>query len=173
LPFSEIPPAPESFTTGAAMARLVEGLGYRYYWATEGLRAQDLDFKPSPDARTTGETLDHIFGLSSTVINAVKGLPNVSGAERPERSPAQLREATLKNLAEAAQILRESDQDDFDNFKVIFQREDNESSYPYWNMINGPISDAIYHCGQVTSFRRSSGNPLNPNVSVFMGSRPK
>jgi len=53
--------------------------------------------------------------------------------------------------------------------KVIFKRGENESEFPFWNVINGQISDAIYHTGQVVSFRRSSGNPMNPKVNVFSG----
>lgn len=36
-------------------------------------------------------------------------------------------------------------------------------------MLNGPIADALWHVGQVVSFRRSSGNPFNSKVSVFSG----
>ena len=41
--------------------------------------------------------------------------------------------------------------------------------FPFWNIINGPISDALWHCGQVVLLRRSSGNPFNSKVSVFSG----
>ena len=40
---------------------------------------------------------------------------------------------------------------------------------PFWNLINGPFSDIIYHTGQVVAFRRISGNPINPGVNVFVG----
>lgn len=43
------------------------------------------------------------------------------------------------------------------------------SEFPFWNMLNGPIADALWHVGQVVSFRRSSGNPFNSKVSVFSG----
>jgi hypothetical protein len=42
----------------------------------------------------------------------------------------------------------------------------------YWateGLINGPITDAIYHTGQVVSFRRTSGNPIPKGVNVFLG----
>ena len=38
-----------------------------------------------------------------------------------------------------------------------------------WNQINGPIADALWHCGQVVSFRRASGNPYNSKASLFTG----
>jgi hypothetical protein len=39
-------------------------------------------------------------------------------------------------------------------------------------MINGPISDALTHVGQVNSFRRLSGNPVSP-ANVFSGEPPR
>ena len=30
--------------------------------------------------------------------------------------------------------------------------------------------DAIYHTGQIVSFRRTTGNPIDSSVNVFMGS---
>ncbi len=42
LPYREIPDPPENYTPGTVVSRLVDGLGFRYYWATEGLREEDL-----------------------------------------------------------------------------------------------------------------------------------
>lgn len=53
--------------------------------------------------------------------------------------------------------------------QVIFDRGGGQTRFPLWNLINGPISDAIYHTGQVVSFRRSSGNPISKGVNVFLG----
>ena len=44
-----------------------------------------------------------------------------------------------------------------------------ETGIPFWNIINGPISDALWHCGQVVMLRRASGNPFNSKVNVFSG----
>ena len=54
-------------------------------------------------------------------------------------------------------------------FDLVFKGDESQTGYPFWNMINGPIADALWHAGQVASFRRSSGNPMNPRVDVFMG----
>jgi hypothetical protein len=74
---------------------------------------------------------------------------------------------TLENLKKAADILRDSE--DLSQFKIIFKGENGSREFPFWNQINGPIEDAIWHCGQVVSFRRSSGNPFNSKASVFTG----
>ena len=57
LPYSQIPDYPDSYASGNVLSRLVDGLGFRYYWATEGLTQKDLDFKPSEGARSTYETM--------------------------------------------------------------------------------------------------------------------
>lgn len=170
LPYQEIPPYPDEYTPGNVAARMVDGLGYRYYWATDGLREQDLSFKPSQDARTTGETIDHILGLSRTLLNTVSGQPNERNLEEKVLTFTQKREKTLQNLQTASLLLKSGKKKDMKKkYRIIFKRGDETTEFPFWNMINGPIADAIYHTGQVVSFRRSSGNPLNPKVNVFMG----
>ena len=53
LPYYEIPAYPEVYSQGTVTARMIDGLGFRYYWATEGLREVDLKFKPNDEARTS------------------------------------------------------------------------------------------------------------------------
>ncbi len=48
-----IPANQETSASGNVVARIIDGLGFRYYWGTEGLREEDLKFKPSEEARTT------------------------------------------------------------------------------------------------------------------------
>lgn len=166
LPYYQIPEYPESYTTGSVAARMVDGLGFRYYWATEGLRDEDLAFRPNDDARTTAETIDHIYGLSKVIVNSTLQKPNIR-TEDPEMTLAEKRKKTLENIKTAADILRQSE--DLSEYKILFQRDDQSSEYPFWNNINGPIADALWHCGQVVLLRRSSGNPFNSKVSVFQG----
>lgn len=173
LPYVDIGDYPESYTAATVAARMIDALGYRYYWASEGLKEEDMDYKPSEDARTTYETLTHLYGLSSTIINASKNAPNIRPAADMPEGYAGLRKATLANLKEASDILKASPEKDLDELKVIFKRGENASEFPYWNMINGPIADAIYHTGQLVSFRRTSGNPMNPKVNVFSGKTGK
>ena len=168
LPYYQIPDYPEKFTNVNVAARLIDGLGFRYYWATEGLREEDLSYKPSADARTTRQTIEHIYGLSRTIVNASKNQAN-EGSLDYDISFAEMRKNTLENIKTASDILKNSKRKDLKKMKVVFKRKDRTSEYPYWNMINGPIADAIWHCGQVVSFRRASGNPFNSKVSVFNG----
>ncbi|MEM6804805.1 MAG: hypothetical protein AAF696_25635, partial [Bacteroidota bacterium] len=143
LPYKEIGPAPEVYTAATMAARMIDGLGYRYYWATEGLRKEDMDYLPSKDARTLKETLTHIHGLSQAIFNASRKLPNEGPSmNRPDEFKA-LRQATLKNLEQASIILKKNPNQDMEELKVIFKRGENSSEFPYWNLINGQISDAL------------------------------
>ena len=162
LPYYEIPEYSETFTAGTVAARMVDALGFRFYWASEGLTDKDLEYKPNEEARSTAETITHILDLSYVIVNSTLKKPNEK-LDSSEMSYAEKREQALINLKTAADILRTSD--DISQFKIIF----GEREVPFWNQINGPIADAIWHCGQIASFRRSSGNIINPNVSHFSG----
>jgi len=35
LPYKEIPGYPSKYTEGTVISRMIDGLGYRYYWATK------------------------------------------------------------------------------------------------------------------------------------------
>lgn len=167
--YYQIPEYAEQFTSGTVASRMVDGLGFRYYWGTEGLRSKDLDFKPSEDARTAGETIDHILGLTQTLVNAVTGKENDGSLDITQMDFEEKRKATLKNIERASKVLRQSGDKDMENFKLIFKGKSTSYEYPFWNMINGPLADAIWHVGQVVSFRRSSGNPFNSKASLFNG----
>lgn len=169
VPYDEIPPYPEAYTPSNVVARMIDGLGYRYYWATEGLREEDLSYQPSEEARSTAETLDHVYGLSLTIVNTVKRVPNVRPVDWSHLNDTQKRQGTLENFKAASELLQASEYSDIENSPIVFQRGEQKTEFPFWNLLNGPIADAIYHVGQVVSFRRSSGNPLNPKVNVFMG----
>jgi hypothetical protein len=43
---------------------------------------------------------------------------------------------------------------------------------PFWHMINGPLSDALTHVGQINSFRRINGNSCG-GANPFRGEPPK
>ncbi|MCG1037172.1 hypothetical protein [Polaribacter sargassicola] len=163
LPYYQIPEPSTEYTAGTSTSRMVDGLGFRYYWATEGLSELDLAFKPNAEARTTEETIDHIYHLSIRILNAT--LIKVNGSKEPSMTFAEKRKKTLENLLQASTILRESK--DVSKYKIIFP----EKEFSFWCVINGPIADAIWHVGQLVSFRRSSGNPFPKGVSVLTGTK--
>jgi hypothetical protein len=168
LPYYQIPEAPEKITAEGVLIRMIDGLGFRFYWATEGLKPQDLAYKPNEKARTSEETIDHILGLSYIIVNAFQKKANVkTGEETSKLSFEVKRKQTLENLKTASDLLK-ANTADLAEFKIIFGGK-KTTEYAFWNLINGPIEDAVWHVGQVVSFRRSSGNPFNSKVSVLTG----
>lgn len=167
LPYYEIPPYPETYTAGTVAARVLDGLGFRYYWATEGLRKEDLLFKPSAEACSTEETLVHIYQLTWVIANTAKKLPVEFNP--PKFSFEELRRKTLENIKTASDILKASKEKDLNETKMVFKGPNGNTEFPFWNLLNGPIDDALWHVGQVVSFRRSSGNPFNSKAEVLVG----
>lgn len=162
LPYYEVPEYSKEFTAGTMAARMVDALGFRFYWASDGLIEKDLIYKLNEDGRSTAETIDHIYDLSKIIVNSTLNQPNSRG-EKEEMTYAEKRAKTLQNLKQAADILRNSD--DISKFEIIF----GEQKIPFWNNVNGPISDAIWHCGQLAVYRRVTGNPMNSKVNHFTG----
>lgn len=167
VPYYNIPEASETYTAGSVVSRMIDGLGFRYRWATEGLRAEDLSFQPNKEARTTEQTIDHILGLSQVILNSALGVDN--GTPQPKMSYEEKRKKTLSNIQKASVIFLKAT--DLSKFTMVFVRNGKRTVYPFWNQINGPISDALWHVGQVVSHRRSSGNPFPKGVSVLQGKK--
>lgn len=162
--YYEIPDAPEEYTPGAVAARMVDGLGFRYYWGTEGLRPEDLRFRASDSARTINETIDHIHGLTQILLNAVNQRPH-EAMDLKGLSYKEKRKMTLSNIREASEILKSAGAY-LKKYDLIFSEE---SQFPFWNLLNGPIADAIHHNGQIITMRRTSGNPIHDKISVLRG----
>lgn len=169
LPYREIPDYPTAFTAGTVAARVVDGLGFRYYWATEGLRPEDLAFQPNKDGRTTLETVTHIYELTLSIVNSTKNAVNDATITKPKLTFEEMRKATLENIREASERLKKASDADVAAMKVIFKNAQGTREFPFWNELNGPIADALWHTGQVVSHRRGSGNPYNDKASVFTG----
>lgn len=167
LPYYEIPAAPENYTEGTVAGRLVDGLGFRYYWVTEGLKEEDLKFKPSKEARSLYDTVDHILVLSIMTLSAIEET-EMSFPEEGSLSFEEMRKLTLENFKKASDILKASN--DLSKFVMKIPRGNGKVvEYPFWNQLNGPIADALWHCGQIVSFRRTAGNPLPKGPSFLTG----
>jgi hypothetical protein len=161
LPYYEVPNYPEEFTAGTMAARMVDALGFRFYWSTDSLTDKDLSYKANEEGRSTEETIKHIYDLSKIIVNST--LKKANSRAEDDLTYTELREKTLYNLKTAADILRVCE--DISQFKIIF----GEREIPFWNQVNGPIADAIWHCGQIVIYRRTTGNPINPKVNHFSG----
>jgi hypothetical protein len=166
LPYYEIPSAPMQYTATNIASRLIDGLGFRYYWATEGLREEDLAFKPGEETRSTQETMLHIYGMSVTINNVITQSKIV-----PDQITeySEIRKQTLFNLKSAAENLQKYNDEDLMKLVIEFGKGSNMVSFPFWNIINGQISDCLWHTGQLVTFRRLSGNPISNKINLFTG----
>lgn len=63
LPFHSIPSSPLKINAQNMIARMVDGLAFRYRWATEGLKQEELSFKPSEDSMDLERLLHHVYDL--------------------------------------------------------------------------------------------------------------
>ena len=166
-PYYEIPESPSAVGSGAIMSRMIDGLGFRYYWATESLVQEDLDFRFTEESRSSLETCTHIFDLSNVILCAAKQIA-VEKAKAPEDFEA-LRRKTLENFQEASALMLNYSDEELEQCKLVFGSGSNATTYPIWNLINGPIEDVVWHAGQIVSMRRASGNPFNSKASVLSG----
>ena len=74
------------------------------------------------------------------------------------------------NIQTASELLKQPNIT-LDVLDMVFENTGSKTEYPFWNLINGPIADAIWHVGQVVSFRRASGNPLPKGVNFLPGTK--
>lgn len=164
LAYRELPAAPDSFSAAGVVIRMVDALGFRYHWATEGLRNEDLDYRPSEDARSTIETLRHVYDLSAMIHRAVVQDTAGSPPPRPETLEG-LRRQTLEHLYQSRLALQAPGLD----LETCQIRTGSGKTFPFWYVLNGPLADALTHVGQINSMRRASGNPIPAGVNVFLG----
>ena len=95
---------------------------------------------------------------------------DVQHVDRSLRLVREREQLSLTHACEdATKQLRNKSPEELAALEIIFERGGKQSTFPLWNMINGPISDIMYHSGQIVSFRRTNGNPLPKGVNVFTG----
>ncbi len=166
MDYREIPAPPRELKGTTVLVRILDGLGFRFYWATEGLRAEDHAFRPVPESMSTGELIDHVLFL---VFMIKQTLWNADARERfRSDDPSELRSHALEQLAIVREHLLSLSDDELATHQVLKR---DGSRFPVWNIMNGPIADALTHVGQINAWRRLSGNPA-PRVNVFTGSGP-
>lgn len=98
LPYHVVPAPPDQYTSGTVLGHYMDGLGFRYRWATEGLSSQEMDYRICEAGRSIKETLAHILNIVTMVECAFTG----ETYEMPEREVtlglAELRKATLHRI---------------------------------------------------------------------------
>ena len=161
LPFEDISKTPNDLTATNTLLRMVEGLAFRYRWATENLSEENIKFKPHPTSMSVEEVNAHIFDL-------VDSTNRVFGGEKQNKDSLnsfhKLRIKSLNILADLSERLKEMSDEDLSEIEKNTSRK-----LPFWYWINGPLADALTHVGQITSWRRIAGNPQLKGVNLFIG----
>ena len=165
LPFEDISITPNDLTATNTLLRMVEGLAFRYRWATENLSEENIKFKPHPTSMSVEEVNAHIFDL-------VDSTNRVFGGEKQNKDSLnsfhKLRIKSLNILADLSERLKEMSDEDLSEIEKNTSRK-----LPFWYWINGPLADALTHVGQITSWRRIAGNPQLKGINVFIGTSDK
>jgi hypothetical protein len=145
--FRTSPPAPDEPSASNAIARMIDGLGYRLYWALYGLKEEDCQYVLSDGANSIKDILWHILGLVNWVYMHVYG-------QQLTRKPSIIDQGidTLLALEKLRQTFLEMSDAELVNYKL--------GDMPFWNYISMPLADALHHVGQVSMLRRAAGNPV-------------
>ena len=157
--FYEIPEYPDEVSGTSVLVRLLDGLGFRFRWSTEGLGEDDYEFRPAPDCMSIEELVRHVWRLVYWVCQSMQ-----LNKFRKQDDIALVR----KSVLEMTHALREALLSTSDEELAAIQIREK----PFWHIVNGPVADALTHVGQINSFRRLAGNPT-PKARVFVGLPPK
>ncbi len=161
LPYYNIPETPDQMSATSVIARMVDGIAFRYRWATEGLTNEDFEFRPVSSSMNMSEVMHHIYDLAYSAHRRFGGNET---HDQSKRSIEELRETTLRLYSELSERLKEMSDEDL---AILEQNSNSKQSFWYW--INGPLADVLTHVGQITTWRRINNNPQPKGVSVFLG----
>jgi uncharacterized damage-inducible protein DinB len=164
LPYTTLPNIPEEINASTIVARLVDGVAFRYRWATEDLTDNEFHFKPVEGSMNMEELLKHIYTLAfvtnTTMGGVAEKLTNFENLEH-------IRKETLTQYESLSKRLLTTTNADLSSYNFV--RNDIELSF--WYLINGHIADALTHIGQVLTWRRIAGNPQPKGVTVLFGKK--
>ena len=157
--FEHLSDIPNTIEARTIMIRLIDGISFRFYQATDLLTESDYVFRPADDCMRLNELLFHIEKLCYWVDNSFRKTPislDFSMKEFPE-----MRLSILESLEQTKSKLNSISDSDLSMITI--------RKLPFWNMINGPLADILTHVGQINTYRRLNGNPIKSTLSPFTG----
>lgn len=169
--FKDITAYPASYSGATAMLRLLDGIGFRYYWGTEGLTKSDMSLQHCDDGRTIYQTLDHVRYMATFTANVLAGKPTSFPEQPSGLSFAEIRSETLDKLGQIRTHWAATTDQDLGVKKVTGTVNGDAFEAPIWHLFNGPLLDLGHHIGQIWMIRRLNGNPIDSNVEPFFGRR--
>jgi hypothetical protein len=162
--FQSLPPTPSNCSSGAILSRFVVAIGFRYQVATKGLTENEIQFRPVEGSMNMLELLDHIYKVLSWAYLAFDKNANL---DIPNKNYESYREGTLQVCEAFRKKLLAMTDEEIEETEIYLKRID--TTFSFWYLINGPISDVLTHIGQINSWRRIAGNPVE-RISPFTGS---
>lgn len=163
--FVQIPETPSKISGTNCIARMIDGIGFRYYWATESLTDNEFLFSPGNGSMNITALNLHIYDLAY-ITHKTFGLTALYKKETFDDF-ITAREEILFLYEAISKHLKSIENDEFLNNSKVKPKSLNRA-FPFWYLINGHIADCLTHIGQITSWRRIAGNP-QPKTNVFLG----
>ncbi len=152
LPYYELPKYSGETGSGSIMTRMIDELGVEYYWATEGLTNNDL-YDEFEMPNTSKYLLESLYQLSELMLSYTLK-KEVLLFDNLESLPfEEIRSKTLFKIKNCSEV-------------VLKKRTPNEISL--WDILNNPLSDFLWYCDQLKTYRRQSENLYNPGVYPLM-----
>jgi len=136
IPYESVDEYPKKITGTSMIIRMLDGLGYRFRYATEALTREDYQFSPGQGCKTIGEIVEHIWGLVNWVCQSIFA----EKAARPKDIESQ-RIHILELITKLRTYFESIDDSELTHIKIL--------KLPFWHIINGPLSDALTHTGQI------------------------
>jgi len=153
MDYHRIDEYPESVSAAAVIVRLLDGLGFRFFWATYELDGSDYEFTTAKGKNSIGWIVSHIWGLMNWIYISITG-------EKAKRPPSIIdqRNHSLDLIRMIREIITRMSDEQLAEVRI--------EGLPFWHIINGPVSDALGHVGQINMARRLMGKPT-PEANVF------
>lgn len=169
--FAEMESYPSQFSICTVLARMLDGLGFRYYWGTDGLSEADMHYDPGNGGRSMYKTLEHLYKMIDFTGCIIEGKAGTFPETASGYSFAELRQKTLERIEETRLLCLKLSEETLTHSRISIDFGGNLSEHSIWHLFNGPLTDAYFHLGQLTSFRRTLGKPIDPYVEPFWGKR--
>ena len=144
LPYNKKPKYPKKITAGIVMAKIIDELGYKYYWATDSLLNDELRYRFS-SSNLPRLLLKGVYQMSENIINYTSENKTKPELKLEEMSFEDFRKNTLLNLKEASSILIKNEE---------------ASLFLNWDLFMKPIAFSDTYCDQIILFRENIGNPV-------------
>ena len=134
--YASIPEPPAEYTAPTVLSRFIDGLGFRYHWATHGLSGEVLQYRPEPSCRSIAETLEHIHNIVDMVQHSLRR-ERYSLPEPAIPADLDVRTATLQKIAAVSDALRALEPAEVQHLSTQFRVGDDDLDFPFWYTING------------------------------------